>query len=164
MGEIIDTIFVDESMEKGQTYITKTHVSQSGRRWGQEWNVSIPLHLLSSITFNYVAPVARLVSGIALALFAVGLFIGAAISDGWVQLGLMIGGGCALAFSLACVALFLTGRKQFLVLSSASEKIVFVVNGTDKKKLRAFAAKVEEQQVRLINEMSHIDRLGVYRD
>ena len=154
MEEVVDTIFTDGSMEKGQTYVTTTHVSQSGKRWGQEWNVSIPLHLLSSITFNYVAPVGWLVFGIAVAVVAVGLFVGGGFTSEWVQIGLVIGGGCALAVSLLCVALFFTGRKQFLVLSSASEKIVFVAQGTEKKMLRAFAAKVEEQQIKLIHEMT----------
>ena len=153
MEEVVDTIFTEGSMEKGQTFITTTHVSQSGKRWGQEWNISIPLHLLSSITFNYVAPVGSMVFSIALAIIAVGLFVGAAITSEWVQVGLGIGGGCALALSLLCLALFFTGRKQFLVLASSSEKIVFVVKGTDKKRLRTFASEVEQQQVKLIREM-----------
>jgi len=153
MEEVVDTIFTEGSVEKGQTYVTTTHVSQSGKRWGQEWSISIPLHLLSSITFNYMAPVGTLVFSIALAVIAVGLFVGAALTTEWVQLGLGIGGGCSLVLSLICVALFFTGRKQYLVLSSASEKIVFVVNGTDKKRLREFASEVEQQQVKMIREM-----------
>ncbi len=154
MEEVIDTIFMEGSVEKGQTYVTTTHVSQSGKHWGQEWNVSIPLHLLSSITFNYVAPVGWLVFSIAVAVIGVGLLVGLAFSSKWVQLGLGIGGGCTIALSVLCLALFFSGRKQFLVLSSPSEKIVFVVSGTDKKMLRAFASKVEEQQVKLIREMT----------
>jgi hypothetical protein len=152
--EIIDTIFAEGSMEKGQTYITATHVSQSGKRLGQEWNVSIPLHLLSSITFNYVAPVGWLVFGVAVAVIMVGLIVGAVMTAEWVQNGLWIGAACSGLLSLLCVALFFTGRKQYLVLSSASEKIVFVLKGTDKKLLRGFAAKVEEQQTKLVNEMT----------
>ncbi len=153
MEEVVDTIFTEGSMDKGQTYVTTTHVSQSGKRWGQEWNISIPLHLLSSITFNYMAPVASLVFCVAFAVVAVGLFVGAALTTEWIQLGLGIGGGCLLVLSLLCLALFFTGRKQYLVLSSASEKIVFVVNGTDKKRLREFVSQVEQQQIKLIREM-----------
>ncbi len=40
---------------------------------------------------------------------------------------------------------FFSGRKQLLVFASSSEKITFVVGGTDKKLLRDFALKVEEQ-------------------
>lgn len=152
--EIIDTIFTQGSMEKGQTYVTTTHVSQSGKRWGQEWNVSIPLHLLSSMTFNYIAPVGWLVFGVAMAVITVGLIVGAVMTTDWVQTGLWIGAACAGALSLVCVPSFFAGRKQYLVLSSASEKIVFVLRGTDKKLLRGFAAKVEEQQTRLVNEMT----------
>ena len=59
--EVIDTIFTEGVAEKGRIYSTATHVSHTGKRLRHEWYVSIPLHLLSSISFTYVDPVGRLV-------------------------------------------------------------------------------------------------------
>ena len=151
--EIIDTIFSEGAMEKGRTYITATHVSQTGKRWGREWYVSVPLHLLSSISVTYIAPLGWLVFGVLAALVVIGLGVTAAYQDGTAQLMVSIGAAISAVFSVVCILLFFSGRKQFLVLASGSERITFVVAGTDKKLLRDFAVKVEEQQVKLLNEL-----------
>jgi hypothetical protein len=151
--EIIDTIFSEGAVEKGRTYITATHVSQTGKRWGREWYVSVPLHLLSSISVTYIAPLGWLVFGVLAALAVVGLGVTATYQDGTAQLMVNIGAAISAVFSVICILLFFTGRKQFLVLASGSERITFVVAGTDKKLLRDFAVKVEEQQVKLLNEL-----------
>jgi hypothetical protein len=149
--EIIDTIFTDGVAEKGRIYLTATHVSHSGKRLGYEWYVSIPLHLLSSISFTYVAPVGWLVFGIVAVLIAVGLGVVAAMAlNGIAQDAVIIAEAIAGLVFPASLVSFFYGRKQLLVFASSSEKITFVVGGTDKKLLRNFALMVEEQQVKLV--------------
>ena len=149
--EVIDTIFTEGVAEKGRIYLTATHVSHTGKRLGHEWYVSIPLHLLSSISFTYVAPVGWLVFGIVAVLIAIGLGVVAAMAlhelarDAVMIAAAIVG----LVFPASLVSFF-SGRKQLLVFASSSEKITFVVGGTDKKLLRDFALKVEEQQTKLV--------------
>ncbi len=149
--EVIDTIFTEGVAEKGRIYLTATHVSHSGKRLGYEWYVSIPLHLLSSIAFTYVAPVAWLVFGVVAVLIAVGLGLVAAMAlSGIAQDAVIIAAAIAGLVFPASLISFFSGRKQLLVFASSSEKIIFVVGGTDKKLLRNFALRVEEQQIKLV--------------
>jgi len=100
-----------------------------------------------------------LVFGVLAALVVVGLGVAAACQDGTAQLMVSIATAIGAAFSVISILLFFSGRKQFLLFASGSERVTFAVAGTDKKLLRDFAVKVEEQQVKLLNELKgHLTR------
>lgn len=108
--EIIDTIFSEGALEKGRTCITATHVSQIGKRWGREWHVLVPLHLLSSISVTHIAPLGWLVFGLLAALVVVGLGVAATCQDGTAQLMVSIATAIGAAFSVVCIRI----RKDLL--------------------------------------------------
>ena len=65
------------------------------------------------------------------------------------QIPAAVAGAFALLFLIALIV-YLAGRRQALILSSASHTIKISIGGADKRTLRQFARAVEMQQVRFL--------------
>jgi hypothetical protein len=152
MLEPIDSISPAGREERERTELTSTHVRSMVSRWGREEEVAIPLHLLSSVSFRYVAPlgwlfVAAVAAAAAGALVVTGISARSALDDPAV-----IGALGGAAIFLVALALYAIGRRQVLVLASSTAKIALSVRGGDSTVLRDFAARVEHQQAQVLAE------------
>ena len=145
--------FYGPSMGNGEVEVTATHISQSWSDWRTEHYVSIPLHMVCSISFRYVAPVGWLVLGAILLLAAAVLWVGVLKPRITLDHPYVIATIAATGLGVICIGAYFIGRKQTLVLASPTEKIILLKHGSDRDELREFGQKVESQQRTLLGQM-----------
>ena len=153
--EILHAVHAEGKQEQEATYLTRYHVCQKGRRAGGQRYCSIPLFHLTSLTYQYTAPIGCLVIAVLALLATIGAGVLAARERGHDQEMLMA--VAAIAFFLFVVFLvgYFLGRSQGLVISSPSEKIVVSISGSNKQVLLDFARLIERQQVRVLGGKSN---------
>jgi hypothetical protein len=150
--EPIDSVSPAGREDRARTELTATHVRSMISRWGREEEVAIPLHLLSSISYRFVAPIGWLVvaaaaAAVSAALVVMGISARSALNDPAV-----IGALSGAAIFLGALILYAAGRRQILTVASATAKISLSVRGGDSTVLRDFAGRIEQQQALIMGE------------
>jgi hypothetical protein len=167
VGEAMATTTTSEVLDAIQqgvlrTEVSSTHVSQAVQRENGGSRTSIPLALVSSVRFAYDVPTHLLNAAIALSVIAVVVFVAGGSMKGSRALFLNVGGNAVfmiavvlgiflLVFALISLMNYLSGRKQTLVIASATGKIEVGMPGVDKTRLEHFAMAIETAQARLFH-------------
>lgn len=149
-----------DKYNEGYTVLTSTYVYQHGKKLGHEKEIYIPFPHVSSISFEYTAPISLVfLAIIALSIGVLGYYLedvaGYELEEIWGLLyrpvWIMLGG---ITVFVILIALFFLGRKQSLNITSASNSIRLRIEGNNKQVLKKFASDVQLQQIAFIKSMS----------
>lgn len=146
---IVKTLYHNRRKNRERLDLTLTHVCYLKKQWGKEYYTAIPLQQISSISFKYSSSVSCLILSIIFALIGIGSSISALQFPHIVEElsgAAIISGGIFLFFLLV----YLTTKKQIMVLESSSDKILVDGKGFDRDLIRRFVHKVKRQQINLI--------------
>lgn len=145
-----DEEFPDGLGEGRDFVVTATHVSQTWTEWGRTRYVCLPLHLVSSVVFRFHAPVWRLVLAVPLLLGGAALWLKVltpafSLRDEWTM-----GAIAATLIGILSLLGYFAGRRQVLVVESASRRLVLERRGADDGALMHLAEKIVERQAALL--------------